>query len=486
MQSLREIKEWIGLDEAEEARLRALWPLVEPSMPGIIEHFYERIMASPRAAAVFESEAQIERQKRVLAVWTRQLLLGPWDEDYAIARRRIGERHVEIGLDHVWMFTAMEVMRDSLCKVAWTGLPYLDAMATCRAISHICALDLALMTGEYSGLREEARVASARGLLLSHLPSAAMLVDAFGRVTEANILLDELAGEAPRRGRVLTEALPPALCEAARLADALEEARGLGEPVTRERVDVVLNGREHVLRVRVVPLDGQGAALLHLEELTDVVDAEARARRAESLARVGELSAAIAHELRNPLAGISGAIQVLAGSFDATDRRASVMQRVRDQVGRLDRMVRDLLAFSRPPAARMDRVNLHDIVDHVLDLVREEAGGIALVRTGEGTARADTDLLHRVILNLVQNALAMQGVRRVEIHVSDGSVSVRDDGPGVPDNLKDRIFEPFFTTRTTGTGLGLAICRNATEAMGGTLKLEDVPRGAAFSMRLAR
>ncbi len=490
MRRIQAMKAWIGFDEEDERHLVALWPAAEPRIPDVIEVFYERILAEEDARSVFESDAQVDRQKRILAVWIRELLQGPWDEAYAARRMRIGTRHVEIGLAHTWMFTAMEVVRDALCGIAWEAMPHADAVATCRAISHVCAIDLALMTGTYSGAREKAQVHTARGLLLSHLPSAALLLDAEDRITEENGLVETLAGPGPRKGRPVLQALPPALCAGAQLADALAMARAGREPVTRERVDVELDGVHRVVRVRVVPLapeddgDAEDTILVHLEELTEVVQAEARARQAESLARVGELSAGIAHELRNPLAGISGAIQVLARSFPAEDRRAAVMARVRDQVGRLDRMVRDLLTFSRPPAARLTRLALHDLVDGVVELVGDEADGVAVLRRGEGTALADPDLLHRIVLNLVQNALGMPGVRSVEVQIEDGRVCVCDDGPGVPEALQERIFEPFFTTRTSGTGLGLAICRSGAEAMGGTLTLAPSRTGATFCVTL--
>lgn len=484
MVPLDEMKSWVGFGPEDERLLVGVWPYVEPELPRIVDVFYDKILASARARAVFEDDDQIRRQKRVLVSWVEELLTGPWDQAYAQRRQQIGRRHVEIGLEHTWMFTAMEVVRGELCDIAFRSLPHGEALATCRAISHITSIDLALMTGTYSGVRERARVASARGLLLSHLPSPAVLLDGDGTVVEANSLLEDLAGEQPRRGRPMADALPGVLCEMARLEDAIEQVRQTGRPVTRERVDLVLDGREHVLRIRVVPLDQDGSLLLHFEELTDVVDAEARARRVESLARVGELSAAIAHELRNPLAGISGAIQVLAGSFDQGDRRAMVMGKVRDQVGRLDRMVRDLLAYSRPPDARLDELALEEIVDNVLDLVAGESAEVALSREGAGMGRADADLLHRIVLNLVQNALAMPGVCSVRVRVEPGVIRVSDDGPGVPPALRDRVFEPFFTTRTTGTGLGLAICRNAAEAMGGALSLEEADRGASFLLRL--
>ena len=479
--SYDDMKTWLLFAEGDAALLHAMWPSVEGRQQEVIDVFYARILASPEARAVFEDDAQIRRQKAVLAVWLKELFNGPWDAAYAERRRRIGERHVQVGLPHAFMFTAMEVLRERLCDIAHAAFPHTQAHAACKAVGRACAMDLALMTGTYASRREDTEVRTARGLLLSHLPAPALVVCDEDKVIEANRAAVALFGEVAVRADI-DAVIPRGLWEDGELGQAL--ARGRRDPVVRERVDTDIRGVLHVLRVRVIPLDGVGTRLVHVEDLTDVVRAEARAQRAESLARVGELSAAVAHELRNPLAGISGAIQVLAGSFGRDDRRATVMTKVRDQVGRLDRMVRDLLAFSRPPDVRARPIDLDPIVDKVIELAGEECSGLLVERVGSGRATADADLVHRIVLNLVQNAVAMPSVRRIAITVRDGEVCVDDDGPGVPAALRDRIFEPFFTTRTTGTGLGLAICRSAAEAMGGTLTLDPSDIGASFCLKV--
>jgi signal transduction histidine kinase len=260
-----------------------------------------------------------------------------------------------------------------------------------------------------------------------------------------------------------------------------------GRAIEIPRVDAELAGVQRSFRLVVQPIEHQSfAAILFLPDITHTLEVEASRRRTEALVQLGSMSAAVAHELRNPLAGISGAIQVLAGSFPEDDRRRAVMAKVRDQIGRLDRMVRDLLAFSRAPEARLARVRLEDVADVVCELARREAGAVQVVREGEGTALADADLVHRVLLNLVQNAVAAldDGPGRVRVHVEDGRVTVSDDGPGIPAAERDKVFEPFYTTKTTGTGLGLAICRNAAEAMGARLELLDEGELGGASFRL--
>ena len=162
------------------------------------------------------------------------------------------------------------------------------------------------------------------------------------------------------------------------------------------------------------------------------------------------------------------------------------MEKVEQQVRRLDALVTDLLAFSRPSEPRISTVRLDEVTRTVVELVQRDHPLVSLRATGMGLARADPNLVHQILLNLVLNAVqALDGPGRVEVLLSDGHVVVNDDGAGIaPENL-DRIFQPFFTTRTRGTGLGLAISRKAAVSMGGRLILGQGPLpGAAFVLEL--
>ncbi|MDO9280555.1 MAG: protoglobin domain-containing protein [Pseudomonadota bacterium] len=482
-----EMKSWMGFGPDDEARLRALWPLVQPHLFALTDTFYERILAHPGAAAVLKDDAQVERLKGTLRRWAEELLRGPWDEAYFLRRERIGRVHVEVALPSRYMFTAMNIFRQGLSTIAVRSLPPDQVEETVRSLERIADMDLAIMTGTYVEGREERQIATLQDLIVSHMPVTVLLLDRNGLVTAATRPGTRLFGDVPVLGRQWEDALPPALVAASDLAGHMEHALATDREVSLTRVDVALDGQDRNFRISIVPLDHPHArVLLHVEELTEVIRTEGRLLRAESLAQLGALSAAVAHELRNPLAGISGAIQVIARSLDADDRRKPVMEKVEQQVRRLDLLVTDLLNFARPTEARLASVRLDDIVRQVVDNVHREHPAVHITTLGAGTAHADANLVHQILLNIVLNAVqALDGPGAVQVIVTPGRIVVSDSGPGVSPEDAERIFSPFFTTKTRGTGLGLAICCKGATAMGGLLMLTNGPlAGAAFQLEL--
>ncbi len=489
MEAFAEMKSWIGFGPEDEDRLRAFAPVAEHALPDLARAFYGRILAHPGAANILADEAQVERLKVTLVRWSRELLEGPWDDAYVERRHRIGRRHVEVGLASRYMFTAMHGWRCDLCEVARARLPVEEAEPTCRSIERICDLDLAMMTGTYLERREAAQLRTLQDLLVSHMPVTILVLDAAGIVTAATRADIRLFGDVPAIGRPWQDALPAPLLEVADLDRALARARATGRDITLPRVDATFDGATRSFRFSVVPLDHPHAsALVHLEELTDTVRSEARLQRAEALAQLGALSAAVAHELRNPLAGISGALQVIRRSLPEADSRRDIMEKVEQQVRRLDALVTDLLAFARPPEARSVSVALHEAARAVTDMVQREHPHVRITCSGEGIALADPNLVQQILFNLVLNAVQAAGADgAVCVTLGPGSLSVSDSGPGVPAEIVDRIFQAFYTTKTRGTGLGLAICTKLALAMGGSIRLANgagpLP-GACFTVRL--
>lgn len=225
-----------------------------------------------------------------------------------------------------------------------------------------------------------------------------------------------------------------------------------------------------------------------------------RLARAERLANLGELAASLAHEIKNPLAGIGGAVQVMAQELAPNDPRREILLEVLSQVRRLDKTVRDLLAFARPTDPDRRPCDMHAVLDRTLLLLAEnpEAKRLRILRQYRPdlpTLQADPRQLSQVFLNLLLNAAQAMpegGQVRLGTDLRGGGegpgtvvVEVADSGPGVPEPLRAELFTPFVTTKPRGTGLGLAVSRRIVEDHGGTIEVESPPGdGATFRVLL--
>jgi signal transduction histidine kinase len=218
---------------------------------------------------------------------------------------------------------------------------------------------------------------------------------------------------------------------------------------------------------------------------------EEEMRRAEQLATVGELAAGVAHELKTPLLGIAGGVQLLGrhlGPADAEGRR--LVDELMLRVGRMEAAVHGLLSYARPSPARRSRLGLNAIVERALALVepRAERSAVTIRRTLADSlppVLVDPDQIGQVVVNLALNgveAMRSGGLLMVETRRVDRGVelSVGDCGPGVTVEERERIFRPFFTTKDAGTGLGLAIVRQIVDRHGGRVALTERAGGAEF------
>ena len=239
-------------------------------------------------------------------------------------------------------------------------------------------------------------------------------------------------------------------------------------------------------------------AILIFQDLTRVRAMEEQLRRSERLSAVGQLATGLAHEIRNPLASLSGAIELLGADLpirDASSRR--LLRIVERETARLDRLVSDFLAYAGGRAPRRESVPLRDLFAEIRDLVGSaEAGRIEIDVDVPGDAKAlgDPDQLRQVFWNLILNAVEAEPEDgRVRVRAStagDGSqlrIEVEDRGSGIPAGDRERAFEPFFTTKRRGTGLGLATVHRIIEAHGSSLTIEsEVGKGTTVAVLLER
>jgi signal transduction histidine kinase len=222
-------------------------------------------------------------------------------------------------------------------------------------------------------------------------------------------------------------------------------------------------------------------------------------KRADRLASIGEMAAGIAHEIKNPLAGIAGVIQVLKKDQAVGDPKRVVLDEVLSQVERMDKAVRNLLSFARPPEPKMTLVDINELISKLLDFLAPQFAKNSItaerkLSPGLPWLTLDPDLMQQALINIALNAIQAMpegGKFTVETKAAkperenSGSVEIvfTDTGKGISSKNLSRIFNPFFTTRQQGTGLGLSITQRIIEQHGGEISvMSSSGKGASFSI----
>ncbi|HEY5939132.1 MAG TPA: HAMP domain-containing sensor histidine kinase [Kofleriaceae bacterium] len=383
MSVLDELFAYVGFDEDDRTRLRALHPILEPHFPAIAERFYEAVQASPGASAVLHGPEQIERLRVTLIDWMATGLLGPHDERFYEKRSRIGRRHVAIGLPHDYMFTAMSVVRIAYLDLIAQLVPD-ESVAIARSVNKLLDIELAVMARHY------------------HLDSREKLV--------------------AREQRI----------------------------------------------------------------------------QADRITAMRTMSAGLAHEVRNPLHAAKLQLELLERRLRKHGDDPSLQspsQLAQKEIERVTLLLNDFLTFARPAELHAEERDVVGIVRNVVELERVSAdrrgAELALIAPKQLIARVDSPKLHQVTLNLVRNALeavSPGGHVSVELAGRDESfeLRVKDDGGGIPDEIRARIYEPFFSTKEGGTGLGMSIVHSLVTLHGGTISIVTGSDGTCFDVAIPR
>lgn len=235
-------------------------------------------------------------------------------------------------------------------------------------------------------------------------------------------------------------------------------------------------------------LEAAGAELsTAYQKLNETFD---QLRHSDRLASLGQLAAVVAHEIRNPLGSIQGAVEILGEGLPASDPKAEFAQIARKEVASLERLTSEILQFSKPAPPKQLPIDPQEIIEAACRLCADQAHrqqvDINLKPAAATRILVDPEQIKQVLLNILINAIQVQpSGGKIEIRVSRDSdevvISVRDFGPGIAAENLERVFDPFFTTRREGTGLGLAISYQLVSHNGGRISAESPPgQGACF------
>jgi two-component system sensor histidine kinase PilS (NtrC family) len=262
------------------------------------------------------------------------------------------------------------------------------------------------------------------------------------------------------------------------------------------------SGEKVFLRCSVSPLsspDGsQGGRILFFQDMTEMRQIEEEMKRVEGLALIGELAAGIAHEIRNPMASISGSIQMLKESLEMDDVKTKLMDIMLREINRLNTLVSDFLLFARPKQSAVQRFDLNQLILDSLELFKNSAKWTGKIRVemqfhGSMNIESDPEQIKQVLWNLFLNATeAMRGggvlsvrtdfVNSPESHGGGrkmAKITFRDTGEGFSNKAQQFLFTPFFTTKEGGSGLGLAIVKRIVEGLKGRVSGKNHPDGGA-------
>ncbi len=333
-------------------------------------------------------------------------------------------------------------------------------------------------------------------LIVESMPSGLITFDSNGYIVHCNIAAQKILSD-ELKGREVNEFFDGLM---GNIKDALylEHGRYRGEVVFVNR-----NEERLVLGLTASPLlTSEGESFGHIllfQDLTQIKRLENQARRNEKMAAIGQLAAGIAHEIRNPLASISGSIQLLQGTDPSSEENQKLFQIVLKEIDRLNILITEFLDFARPEKTPSDSVDLNTLLKEVLSMAKVDTKLPQHVKqvirlNARSKILGQHDKLKQVFLNLVINAYqAMDNTKEATLTVETTDreglvhVVVRDTGPGMKPNIKNRIFEPFLTTKNKGTGLGLATVHKILENHGARITVEsELGQGAEFIIEFNR
>jgi len=331
-------------------------------------------------------------------------------------------------------------------------------------------------------LEEKEKLASRLEKILAALPAGVIVLDADGKVVDCNAVATDFLAE-PLIGQDWLDVVARSLIPV------------VGNPHERR----LTNGKwvnMTISREAVCNAPTDSGQIVLLSDVSEMRNLQDMLNQQKQLSAMGEMVASMAHQVRTPLAtAILYASQMSSPALD-NEKRQRFSQKILERLHYLERQVNDMLIFAKDGRLTMETFSLVELLNHLRDTAKEytDSGGIDLQISNEAlddTMLGNENALRGALLNLLNNAVDAVGqsgciqISVVQLDRFKLQIVIRDDGPGIEQQLCQRIFEPFFTTKTHGTGLGLAVVDSVVRTHGGHVQVESVlGQGAVFSLVL--
>lgn len=392
-------------------------------------------------------------------------------------------------LSFVFLFSDIELAGQvyfiaGINNVAIFGLAFLSGF-----VSH----QIGLMGSQIR--RQEADVKTLKNLnelIVHNIASGLLTFDNHGKILFSNGMSEKIMNLSHLSGRSIIEFLPD-------LWSRVNEVNfDQNSSVRLEIPYLSISGENILLEIFLSPLislERESLGYLSLiRDITQLRRLEREIKQKEKLAAVGQLAAGIAHEIRNPLASISGSLQLMVASTEGLSGEDKQLMKIAlKEMDRLNNLISEFLDFVRPEVIQSDALYVNQILKEVLEMVRfnselrRDVEQVVVLKSGY-FIQGNYDKLKQAFLNIIINAYhAMQTVDKAILSVSSEDVpgfvriKIADTGIGMNDDLRERIFEPFLTTKPKGTGLGLAVTHKILESHGARVWVESqLGKGSAF------
>jgi PAS domain S-box-containing protein len=346
------------------------------------------------------------------------------------------------------------------------------------------------------------KVVQLRKLAFDYMNEAVLILDDNMVIVEINPAAEyklgyanwEAVGQSYENILIGTDRLLPAL------SDALkgQATFNIGKASLNRR-----DGQSIPVEVKVIPVvsgDSVTGMEILITDISEHEESKAVTQQLEHRAVLGDYTAAFAHDVRNPINNISTGLQLLSASMDEKDPSQEVISKMLGDCTRLNHLMESFLAFSRPLEMKFEAIEVESFLKRIIDrwqprMARVNVKSILNVNKDVMPITGDPRSLENVFTNLISNALEAMtetgdtlAIKAEMVKEINGhphvEISVSDNGPGIPEDVKERIFEPFVTTRKMGTGLGLAITKQIVNAHKGSIKIDTFPGGTVFTVQL--